>query len=181
MHMWKKMIWKKAGLVLAMVSVLCMMGAMMVFASSIYLNGDRNFVNVGGSGTNNTNYIDITSVNVHEYNPPYYIIAFNRINWICGVPGREDRISWRYSGTERYRYDYDAQKMYIERKDENGTTYWFYLDPEYLQNGCTKLGGPVHVSMCFAQGEIAFMTAYHMSFFKMPVTNYAKQYWQTLQ
>ena len=73
----KRTIWKKAGLVLAMVSVLCMMGAMMVFANSIYLNGDRNFVEVGGSGTNNSNYIDITSVNVHEYNPPYYIIAFN--------------------------------------------------------------------------------------------------------
>ena len=181
MHMWKKMIWKKAGVVLAMVSVLCMMEAMMVFANSIYLNGDRNFVNVGGSGTNNTNYIDITSVNVNEYNPPYYIIAFNRINWICGVPGREDRISWRYSGTERYRYDYDAQKMYIERKDENGTTYWFYLDPAYLRNGCKGFGSPAYVWWNFAQGEIAFMTAYHMSFFKTPVTNYAKQYWQTLQ
>lgn len=177
----KRTIWKKAGLVLAMVSVLCMMGAMMVFANSIYLNGDRNFVEVGGSGTNNTNYIDITSVNVHEYNPPYYIIAFNRINWVRGVPGYEDHISWHFSGTERYRYDYDAQKMYIERKDENGTTYWFYLDPSYFRNGCQGFGSPAYVWWNFAQGEIAFMTAYHMSFFKTPVTDYAKRYWQTLQ
>ena len=180
MHMWKKMIWKKVGMVLAIVSVLCMMGAMMVFANSIYLNGDKNFVIAGGSGTGITNYVDVTSINVQEYNPPHYIIAFNRISW-ASIPGKYNGISWHFSGTERYLYDYDAQKMYEELKDRNGTTYWFYLDPEYLQNGCTKLGGPVHVSMCFAQGEIAFMTAYHMSFFKRPVTDYAKRYWQTLQ
>lgn len=47
---------------ICMISSVCLAGY-----QDIYFNGDNNYIQVGGSGTNNINYIDRSSLNVHKY------------------------------------------------------------------------------------------------------------------
>lgn len=102
-----------------MISSVCFAGY-----QDVYFNGDKNYIQVGGSGTNNTNYIDRSSLNVHKYEPPYYIIAINNILYAQGVPGRQDHFVWKGMSTYRYMYDYNTRKMYVELFDKNKQPYW---------------------------------------------------------
>ena len=72
--------------------------------------------------------IDKTSVNVHKYNPPEYIIAARSITHFDS--GRNDKYEQIvHDGNVRYRYNYIKRIMYREIKDDNGTLKWKLIDP----------------------------------------------------
>lgn len=164
-----------------MISSVCFAGY-----QDVYFNGDKNYIQVGGSGTNNTNYIDRSSLNVHKYAPPYYIIAINNIPYVQGVPGMEDHFLWKRMTTYRYMYDYNTHKMYVELFDKNKQPYWQYLDANFYNKKRYKsvklFTTPSATDVYFARGEIAFALAYNMSFYKNgPLSWYAKNYFETLK
>lgn len=166
---------------ICMMSSICLAGY-----QDIYFNGDSNYIQVGGSGTNNTNYIDRSSLNVHKYAPPYYIIAVNNIPYVQGVPGMEDHFLWKRMTTYRYMYDYNTHKMYVELFDKNKQPYWQYLDANFYNKKRYKsvklFTTPSATDVYFARGEIAFALAYNMSFYKDgPLSWYAKKYFETLK
>lgn len=163
-----------------MISSVCFAGY-----QDVYFNGDKNYIQVGGSGTNNTNYIDRSSLNVHKYEPPYYIIAINNIPYAQGVPGRQDHFVWKGMSTYRYMYDYNTRKMYVELFDKNKQPYWQYLDTNFYDrkrySSAKLFTTPSAMDAYFARGEIAFALAYNMSFYDKPLSGYAKKYFETLK
>lgn len=166
---------------ISMISSVCLAGY-----QDIYFNGDSNYIQVGGSGTNNTNYIDRSSLNVHKYAPPYYIIAINNIPYVQGVPGMKDHFLWKRMKTYRYMYDYNAHKMYVELFDKNKQPYWQYLDVNFYDkkryNSVKLFTTPSATDVYFARGEIAFTLAYNMSFYEDgPLSWYAQKYFETLK
>ena len=83
------------------------------------------YIRYGGASTGLSFLIDRTSVNVHKYAPPLYIIAARKIthynNGQHGEAIEADEII-------RYSFDYSTRKMYIEERGDNGNT-WRYISP----------------------------------------------------
>lgn len=94
-------------------------------------------------------FIDKTSIAVQRYDPPYYIIAVNVFYAPDG--GYGDMEGYH---TERFYYNYDITKMYIDQKA--GTNDWVYLYPTYHDT----MNSENHTV-----GEAAFYLAYHMKFY----------------
>lgn len=135
-------------------------------------NPDR-YIYYGGAGTGTGMYIDKESINVHQYNPPYYIIAFKTLSYFNnGMYGyrHHESVSYR-KNIERYFYNYDTKAMYREKYDANHQPYWEYVDPA-LVNTCESLGKHQEIGM----GEIAFYLAYNMGFYDSPVDYATKKY-----
>ncbi|MBR1421157.1 MAG: hypothetical protein IJ575_08935 [Selenomonadaceae bacterium] len=109
-----------------------------------------------GTGLRASDYINRNSIDVQEYDPPNYIIAFNRIMQDVNANLGTIRESARDRIT-RYSYDLDSKKMYIE-KCEDGVCHWEYLDPAQM-NYSRFIEGDI------AGGELAFYLAYHQSFY----------------
>ena len=130
------------------------------------LNNNPNYFYCGHIGTGTGLFIDKTSINVHEYNPPYYTIAIVEIWWAYPNPEYGEMMKEK---VHRYRYDYEKKKIYFEKYDINNNPYWEELNPkELLKLNSSK---PLLV-----EAEMAFYLAYNMSFFDKPMSSKAKEY-----
>ena len=122
-------------------------------AEAIYsknLGGDPNYILCDGH-MGNAWYIDASSLDVQMYAPPQYIIAVNVAYVLDADMGNTAIHDVR---TMRFFYNYDMQRMYIDRHPNNGD--WRYLDPK----GCWAEIGIAHPA-----GKIAFRLAYGMDFY----------------
>ena len=123
------------------------------------------YIRYGGASTGLSFLIDRTSINVHKYNPPEYIISARQITHFNS--GRNDKYEQiEYDGYVRYRYEYDKRKMYREVKNDNGVLKWELVDPSASKS--------YHDDNWVALGEIMFYLAYNMSFYDSPIV--AKQF-----
>lgn len=127
------------------------------------LKNNPNYIYCGHTGSGFAIFLDKTSINVHEYNPPYYTIAFIRINWASTPPMYSSTGEVAKSSVHRYHYDYATRKIYTETADKT----WSYVDPiEYSKtNGSRSL---------LAEAELVFYLAYNMSFFDEPSSKAAE-------
>lgn len=122
-----------------------------------YLNGDENFILIDGHmGTGW--YVDRTSLEVQDYDPPQYIIAVNVISARSAIDDEKDF----YNGgmgvitgvsTKRFFYNWDSRQMYIDR---DGNSDWRYLDPN---------GSWAETGIAMPAGEMAFALAYGLKFY----------------
>lgn len=137
------------------VSIILGMAMLYVFSVSVsafswaqYYNNDSRFPMIWGH-TRVATFIDRTSIAVQRYDPPYYIIAVKVFYAPDG--GYGDMMGCH---TERFYYNYDITKMYMDKKA--GTNDWIYLYPTYHDtvNSENK-----------TVGEAAFYLAYHMKFY----------------
>ena len=133
----------------------------------------KNYIALGGAGTGLSLYMDKNSINVHEYNPPYYIIAFKKVSFYVH-PSAENNGQWvedAESSIERYYYDFDNKKMYWEHKYLYPVekTEWEYIDPQ-------KSDSTSGSRAMFAAGEIAFFLAYNMNFYGNPKSYFMQEY-----
>ena len=100
--------------------------------SDMYKN-PAHYVHIGSDNFGLSFYLDKTTVNVHEYAPPNYIIAFKTAYYhLAESPGKksaEEHAGYTNDGIQRYKYDYSNRKMYIEKYDANENSYWEYLAP----------------------------------------------------
>ena len=129
--------------------------------TDMYANPGK-YIRYGGASTGLSFFIDKSSINVHKYNPPEYIIAAQVITHFNAVL-REGIIK---ATTYRYRYDYVARRMYREVADGNGAVQWQLVDPSASKS--------YHDDNWVALGEIMFCLAYNMSFYDRPIV--AKQF-----
>lgn len=117
------------------------------------------YIRYGGASTGLSFLIDRTSVNVHKYAPPQYIIAARKIthfnNGQHGEAIEADEII-------RYSYDYNTKKMYVEERDNNGNNTWRYINPAASKS--------YHDDNLISAGEILFYLAYNMSFYDNAAT-----------
>lgn len=127
------------------------------------LKNNPNYIYCGHTGSGFAIFLDKTSINVHEYNPPYYTIAFIRINWASTPPIYSSTGEVAKPSVQRYYYDYDARKIYTETADKT----WSCVDPVELSrtNGGRSL---------LAEAELVFYLAYNMSFFDKPSSKAAE-------
>lgn len=130
------------------------------------LKNDPNYIYIGGVGSGYAILLDKTSINVHEYNPPHYTIAFIRIDY-SNIPIREP-IEAIKSSVQIYHYDYDTRKIYSEGTNKKR----YYVDPIDL----SKTNGGRSM---LAEAELVFYLAYNMSFFDEPISPKAKEYINT--
>ena len=126
------------------------------------------YVRFGGASVGLTFYIDKNSINVHEYEPPEYIIAARRLTHAASGQGHK---AIEFDGLMRYKYDYDQRKMYFETTNENGSLIWKHIDP--------TLSKTYHDDNYIAAGEILFYLAYNMKFYDKIATQSAKEYIDT--
>ncbi len=135
------------------------------------LKNDPKYIYIGGAGTGISTFMDKTSINVHKYAPPIYIIAFKAIDYSSGfaAQGVPESVKPR---NYRYYYDYSTRRMYEEYYNiENQAYYWRYIDAQsefYNQHSAANL--------ILTGGEIAFYLAYNMSFYDEPKTYLTKEY-----
>lgn len=122
-----------------------------------YLNGDRNFILCDGKmGT--AWYVDRSSLNVHRYNPPNYIIAVNVVSASSAIGSEEDFYTrggrGKIDSVKTYRFYYNSNdiKMYVENKPND----WVYLNPD---------GSWADTGIRMPAGEIAFALAYNKKFY----------------
>lgn len=137
--------------------------------SSVLINSlknDPNYIYIGGVGSGFAILLDKTSINVHEYNPPYYTIAIVEIWWAYPNPEYGEMMKEK---VHRYRYDYEKKKIYFEKYDINNNPYWEELNPKEL----LKLNSSQPL---LVEAEMAFYLAYNMSFFDKPMSSKAKEY-----
>lgn len=154
--------------------ILCVVfGLLLMMVSSVafanyptYLNGDTNYILAHGHQGVGT-YVDKTSLNVQEYNPPEYIIAINVIT-AYSADGSQNGL---YNGgegkiadvtTERYLYNYDKRTMY-GLSGTTGEGKLRYLDPN----------GPMAVVRPAIVGEMAFYLAYGIPFYSSLGVDYS--------
>ena len=118
------------------------------------------YIRYGGASTGLSFLIDRTSINVHKYNPPEYIISARQITHFNS--GRDDKYEQiGYDGYVRYRYEYDKRKMYREIKNDSGLYAWELVDPSASKS--------YHDDNWVSLGEIMFYLAYNMSFYDTPI------------
>ena len=112
-----------------------------------HLGGDEDYIICDGHHGIGY-YLDKTSINVEQYNPPNYIIAVDVA--MVEDADRGNTEIWRVE-TRHYYYNWDEQTMYLQNK--NGE--WKYLNPRGSRaSGATKI----------LAGKIAFRLAYGMEF-----------------
>jgi len=127
--------------------------------ADMYANPDK-YIRYGGASIGLSFLIDKTSINVHKYNPPEYIISVREITHYNS--GRNDKYEQiEYDGYIRYRYDYAKKRMYKEVKDNNGILKWELVDPSASKS--------YHDDNWVSLGEIMFYLAYNMSFYDKPI------------
>lgn len=133
----------------------------------------ENYILLGGGGTGLSFYLDKNSINVHEYNPPYYIIAFKKVSFYVypSLNGTGEWLKGAEADIERYYYDFYNKKMYLERKYLSPVekTEWEYIDLKAFNetSGSRSM---------FTGGEIAFYLAYNMNFYDPPYSHYMQEY-----
>ena len=123
------------------------------------------YISSYGVGMGLQYYVDKTSIEVHQYNPPYYIIAYR--GTYCKSP--ENHIGYcddEHNHMNRFRYDYSKREMYLEVYDREGQARWEYIDPLVVNNPSTK---PGELRWIY-EGELAFYLAYNMGFYEKPAT-----------
>lgn len=130
------------------------------------LRNDPNYIYLGHIGTGTGLFLDKTSINVHEYNPPYYTIACVNLWWAYPDPRKDELLKTR---VHRYRYDYAKKEIYFEKHDINNNPYWDELNPkEFLK---------MESSQAFlVEPELVFYLAYNISFYDKPLSPKAKAY-----
>ncbi len=91
-------------------------------------------------------HADKSSINVHRYDPPNYIIAFSSVSYDRFPSG-----NYANSFLVRYSFNYETRKMYRETTDANGSKYWEYIET----NGYSKL--PANRMWLLAGGGIGVL------------------------
>lgn len=125
--------------------------------ADMYANPGK-YIKYGGASIGLSFLLDKTSVNVHKYNPPEYIIAVKVITHFNNGQGGE---AIEDETLYRYLYNYKNKKMYIERKNDNGLTEWKMIDPTASKS--------YHDDNWVSLGETMFYLAYNMSFYDKPI------------
>ncbi|MGM9580027.1 MAG: hypothetical protein ACI3U2_02175 [Anaerovibrio sp.] len=100
-----------------------------------------------GLGTEASTYVDINTIAVEEYNPPYYVISYDTVQ----VRGYHRKLSvWK----ERTRlfYNYDDQEVYEE------------IYPNGYAEKCLIVPNTPHSSD--KEADMVFSIAYNMHFYK---------------
>jgi len=143
--------------------------------ADMYNNPGR-YITYGYVGTGSMVMIDRDSLNVHLYNPPYYIIAVNSV--LHYSSGRLDNVEppesvrVRDNATVRYRYDYTQKKIYIERYDyQSGKKSWELIETKPKDTSTASGWQPT-----MSGAEIAFYLAYGIPFYAPPIGSYAKEF-----
>ncbi len=114
-------------------------------------------------------YVDKRTINVHQYEPPHYIIAFTDI--YCGpcIPHNRE-LHAHNAGITRYSYDYNTRKAYVEANMYSPSPPWKYID--FNDNGNTQTYG-----FLVESADLIFYLAYGMGFYQEPtrlVNDYRK-------
>ena len=129
------------------------------------------YIGLGGAGTGISVWMDKTSINVHMYSPPIYIIELKKIFY--SVQPNMEKVGIMNVGAgselERFKYDFNQKKMYREIKYNNGKAAWEEISPKEYEG--TSGGRSV-----IATGEIAFYLAYNMSFYERPMSTGLQYY-----
>ena len=125
--------------------------------ADMYANPGK-YIRYGGASIGLSFFVDKTSVNVHKYNPPEYIIAAKVLTHYNNGQGKE---VIEHETTYRYLYDYKNRKMYMEHQNKNGFTEWKLVD-----HAASKT---YHDDNWVALGEVMFYLSYNMSFYDKPV------------
>lgn len=139
--------------------------------ASMYAHPER-YIAYGHVGSGFSVYLDRESLNVHQYEPPYYIIAINSV-----LHGDNGMLTNRqeFAGEPvmiRFRYDYSTKQMYQERYNpDTKQNYWDYIDPN-ASNKSTASGWEPAMS----GAEIAFYLAYGMTFNNPPLGFYSQEF-----
>ncbi len=115
-----------------------------------------NYIRYGGASIGLSFLIARNSLNVELYNPPNYIISARRITHHNGIT----KESIEGDDIIRYKYDFAAKKMYMEKQDQNKNVSWEYLEPADNKS--------YHYDNLVAAGEFLFYIAYNMSFYDKP-------------
>lgn len=136
--------------------------------ADLYANPSE-YICYGMYGMGESEFLDKRTINVHEYNPPYYIIAFKSVRHVRLYKNKE-YVTKVY--TRRYYYNYDTRKMYYETYDKNGNQQWVYVNEK---DRTWKGEGDRHDGD-ISGGELAFYLAYHMHYFGHPVGREYKRY-----
>lgn len=157
-----------------------MMSAKTVSAIKLVANSDEiladmrahpsNYIYYGGASTGLSFFIVRNSLNVELYAPPNYIISARNITHFNsgekvpfeGILGNR---------VIRYKYDYAARKMYVEREDQNKNVSWEYLEPVVKKSTKSYLYNNVVVA-----GEVLFYIAYKKSFYDKPLNDSFKKF-----
>ena len=136
----------------------------------------QNFICIGSGGTGYIIYLDKSSVNVCEYNPPHYLIKFRTIG-LSYAPKKEGltygpkgeravRDFYRY-----YYYNYNTRRMYEKIYDSNGNSNKEEYINESTYEKWTNSNKP-----WLNGGEVAFYLAYKMNFYGKPISITLKSY-----
>ena len=120
-------------------------------------NNPSNYLAAGGIGTGLSVYINKNSIDVQQYAPPNYIIAFTRIIYSVLPDGRGSYRKFAQPHLFRYKYNIDEQKMYYYSERDSK---WEYIVP--------VASGPSR--SWTSMGEIVFYLAYNRSFYNEPVS-----------
>lgn len=136
-------------LVIFMIFVLCVMptGSVAMASYPQYLGGDENYILCDGHMGVGF-YVDKSSLNVEEYNPPHYIIAIDVVSVQDADRGNTEI---HKTTTRHYYYNWDERAIYLQTKDGE----WKYLDPQG-----SRASGASRVKA----GKIAFELAYGVEF-----------------
>jgi len=180
-------VWYRAGGILIMTKIiLCCLFYFVIAYSSVFAlkhnydpalladmqKNPKNYIALGGAGTGLSLYMERNSINVHKYDPPYYIIAFKQVSYNVYPTGK----GWA-KGAEseivRYSYDIKNKKMYRENIYylQNKREKWEYINPQQLSTSGGK--------SIFTGGEIAFYLAYNICFYNEPKSSYLQEFFKS--
>lgn len=112
-------------------------------------------------------YICKPSLKVLQYEPPKYIISVKQVRYIPEDMSMEMAY---WSGTRKFLYDYNEQKIYVLSIDSTPKLYWKYLDTKFANSRNESRSNDLEAA------EFAFYFAYKQSFFKKPVSKSFKNY-----
>lgn len=135
----------------------------------------NNYICLGGAGTGVLIFLKKNSINVQKYSHQNYIISTQWITFT--VHGVKEGNNWREIKSaslgryERYLYNYDEKKIYVENKDDKK---WQLLDISKANGSNSSL-----MSKQIDSAEISFYLAYNMSFYDEPISELLKSYLKT--
>lgn len=130
------------------------------------------YVRIGTENFGLSYYLDKTTINVHEYAPPNYIISFKTVYHHIDSRSKKEDAGYSTENMTRYKYDYTTRKMYVEKFDSNQNSYWKYVDVSPLSSEQQRrMSGQDfrNRSREIAGGEIAFYLAYNIRFYDEPI------------
>lgn len=158
---------KKLTIVLALLLV-ALTSSLASASDSDFKDGDYNYPYVSGMSTGNVWYLNIRSMAIEKYEPPYYVLSADIIRTFW--PGRLDEPQYTVLSTERYRffYNYNDRKMYVD-VGKPGQENWKYLDPTHWFHENEYVG---------RMGESVWYMAYRMKFYgdrEYPDQNYQNE------